>query len=101
MKTAVIVVLLLPLVLTSSALLSAPENGYRIVAKFQCSDDTLPGETVDDGWGIASQWFPENLFDIAVAISSSRFGDLGSHKNTYRLFYNLVPIRKLNVVFVI
>jgi len=100
MKTAIVLILLLPLVLASPTLPAAPDSGYHVVVKFQ-SSGTLPGETIDSGFGIVPQSVPERSLDQAVAISSSGLGDLGSCKNTYRLFYNLVPVRKLNAVFVI
>lgn len=98
MKISTIFILLACLVLTSAFSAAEPDDGYRVVVKFHPCDAT-PGETGDDGIVIGQPWANQSL-DHLLAVAAG-LGDPGSCKNSYRLFYSLVPLRKLTGVFVI
>jgi len=98
LKTAAILTLLSCLVLGSALAAADLDDGYRVVVKFQLYEAT-PGEASNDGFASDQIWATQP-FNRLPAVPGE-LGDLSSSKNTYRLFFAPIPLRKLTGVFVI
>lgn len=97
-KTAAILVLLSCLILGSALVAAEPDDGYRVVVKFRPCD-AAPAEASDDRLALDQACATEPLNENLPVPAG--LGDFGPRKNTHRLFYTLVPLRKLTGVFVI
>jgi hypothetical protein len=97
-KTAAIFVLLSCLILGSALAAVEPDDGYRVVVKIR-PYDAAPAEADDDRLALDQSWATEPLNENLPVPAG--LGDFGPCKNTYRLFYTLVPLRKLTGAFVI
>jgi hypothetical protein len=94
-------VLVLPLVLAAVMPPAASDSGYHAVAKRQ----TLaipPGERFDDEFGMTPRlWLATSLRLDHASDPVSALAEIRSYRNTFRLFYTLVPLREWTGVFVI
>lgn len=98
MKTAATLALLSCLVLGSALAAADLDDGYRVVAKFQPYEATPAGASEDSF--TSDQPRALQPFNQLPAVPGE-LGDLTPSKNTYRLFFTSIPLRKLTGVFVL
>lgn len=100
MKRLIALLLLLPLVAAGALLPDLTDASYRTDMRFEASG-ALPGEPSTNNCDSISRSFTEESAAHAIIAAPLEIIPFRARSNARQLFYESVPIHKVNAVFVI